>query len=291
MSTNSKDTEPPDEGNDPSSDGLTCYRHPGRETGVRCTRCDRPICPDCMREATVGFQCPECVREGGRTVREARTVFGGRVHAINGVVTWVLVAANVAMYGLQLAVSGSGLVYRLGLQPLAIATGEWWRLFTSAFLHSPQSLFHIAFNMLALIVLGPQLEALLGRLRFAVVYGLSALGGAALSYATGSLFLLAYGASGAIFGIFGAVLVVARRLQLDTRWILGLLAVNLVITFTAANIGWRAHIGGLVTGIALALAYAYAPRSSRTAVHITVSSGVAVLIGAVIVLRTLTIPV
>lgn len=267
----------------------TCYRHRDRETWLRCSRCERPICPDCMNEATVGFQCPDCVRGANRSVREGRTVFGGRVRPSTSLVAYTLIGVNVAAYFAQLATPGYGVVVRFAMEPSSVAAGEWWRLVTSAFLHAPGSIFHILFNMWALFVLGPPLEALLGRLRFATLYVLSALGGSALIYLTGLPEADSLGASGAIFGLFGATFIVARRLNLDTRWILGLLAVNLIITFTIAGISWQAHVGGLVTGLILGSAYAYAPRSSRTLIHLAASVGVGLLIVIVCAVSTITL--
>lgn len=269
------------------SSPATCYRHPGRETWLRCSRCDRPICPDCMNEATVGFQCPDCVRSGNRTMREGRTVFGGRVRRSTSRIAYALIGINVAVFIAELVVSGQSVVMRYGMLPSVVALGQWWRLITSAFLHAPGSIFHILFNMWALFVLGPPLEALLGRLRFATLYPLSALGGSALIYLVGPVNGLSIGASGAIFGLFGATFIVARRLNLDTRWILGLLAINLVITFTIPGISWQAHVGGLVTGLLLALAYAYAPRANRTLIHAAASAGMFLVIVAVCGVSTL----
>lgn len=269
------------------SGAATCYRHRDRETWLRCSRCDRPICPDCMHEATVGFHCPECVRSANRSVREARTVFGGRVRASTSTVTYTLIAVNVGVFVAQLATSGSRLVLEYGMVPTGVAAfGEWWRLITSAFLHAPGSIFHILFNMWALFVLGPSLEALLGRLRFAALYGLSALGGSALILLSGPPDVPSIGASGAIFGLFGATFVVAKRLNLDTRWIVGLLAINLVITFTIPAISWQAHVGGLVTGLVVAAAYAYAPRANRTAIHLAATVGAFLVIVAMCVAGT-----
>lgn len=268
---------------------LTCYRHRDRETWLRCSRCNRPICPDCMNEATVGFQCPDCVRSGNRSVREARTVFGGRVRPSTSRVAYTLIGINLAAFVAQLVVPGYGVVARFAMIPVNVASGEWWRLITSAFLHAPGSIFHILFNMWALFVLGPPLEALLGRLRFATLYILSALGGSALIYLTGPIGVPSIGASGAIFGLFGATFVVARRLNLDTRWIVGLLGINLVITFTIPNISWQAHVGGLVTGLILAAAYAYAPRASRTLIHVAASIGVFLVIVTVSLISTMTL--
>lgn len=273
----------------------TCYRHPGRETYVSCTRCERPICPDCMRDAAVGHQCPECVREGNRTVREARTVFGGRV-AARPVVTYVLIAINIVAYVAELAspkfVDDFEMLGQLKTQfgqvipGYGVADGEWYRLITAAFLHVPlnQGTFgitHILFNMWALWVLGPQLEQVLGRLRFTVLYFLSALGGNVL------LFLVdpgqpALGASGAIFGLFAAFFVVGRRLGMDTRGIAFLILINLMFTFTFSGISWEGHVGGLITGAILAAAFAYAPRNRQQAVQV----GASAIVAAVLVILT-----
>jgi membrane associated rhomboid family serine protease len=277
----------------------TCYRHPDRETYVSCTRCDRPICPDCMRDAAVGHQCPECVREGHRTVREPRTVFGGRV-AARPVVTLTLIAINVVAYIGELAspkfVADFEMLGQLKTQfgqiipGYGVADGEWYRLITAAFLHVPlnQGTFgitHILFNMWALWVLGPQLEQVLGRARFTVLYLLSALGGNVL------LFLvdpnqLALGASGAIFGLFAAFFVVGRRLGMDTRGILFLIVINLMFTFSFSGISWEGHVGGLITGAVLATAFAYAPRNRQQAVQVAASAIVAAVLVILTVVQT-----
>lgn len=261
----------------------TCFRHPDRETYVSCTRCDRPICPDCMRDAAVGFHCVECVREGTRTTPAPRTVFGGRL-AVGGRVTWTIIGINVVMFILQQTVPL--VTFQLSMVPIAVAQGEWYRLITSAFLHAPGSITHILLNMWALFILGPQLESTLGRLRFVALYLLSALGGSVLAYLVAPPGVAGIGASGAIFGLFGATFVVARRLRLDTRWIVVLLGINLVITFLVPNIDWRAHVGGLVTGVVLALAYAYAPRGSRTLFHAGAAAGILVLFAVLLAIRT-----
>lgn len=272
-----------------------CYRHPGRATNIRCTRCERPVCSDCMVSASVGFQCPDCVREGGRTVREARTIAGARVRrdpatGTNAVVTKTLIGLNLAVFVLVLAV-GDDVVDRLMLVGRAIidnhwagvAEGEYYRLLTAAFLH--QEAWHILFNMVSLWVLGPPLEAVLGRTRFLVVYLVSAFGGTAASYLIAAQNQGSLGASGAVFGLFGAAIVVGHRMKADLRPLIALLVVNLVITFLNTKwIDWRAHIGGLVIGAITAVCLVHAPKNHRLAAQVvSVGAVVAVLVGVVLV--------
>jgi membrane associated rhomboid family serine protease len=270
-----------------SEDVLTCYRHPGRETGVRCARCERPICPQCMVPAAVGFQCPECVTAGRRSIRAPRTVYGGRVGG--GLdATRVLIAINVVVFLATLSsgasvITGAGTsaVYaKFALVPAAVADGQWWRLVTSMFLHF--GLPHIALNMLALWVIGTQVEAMLGRLRFLALYFLAGIGGGLLSFAAGPVLEVAAGASGAIFGLFGALYVLARRRGLETGGIVGIIALNLVFSFTFSNIDWRGHVGGLVTGIVVAAVLAYSPAGPARDRAQALGTGVVALVLAAI---------
>jgi membrane associated rhomboid family serine protease len=240
-----------------------CYRHPDRVTYVRCNRCHRYICPECMRDAAVGHQCLECVREGARTVRQPRTQFGGRAGSTTPLITYTLIAVNVLAFVAQTA--SASVERELTLWSPAVADGELYRLITSAFLHS--GITHLLFNMFALFVVGPPLEAWLGRLRFGALYGLSALGGSVLVYLLSPLDVPTEGASGAVFGLFAATFVVARAVNVDIRWVVVMIGLNLVITFTVPSISWQGHVGGLVTGGLLALAYAYAPREHRNAIQ------------------------
>jgi len=258
-----------------------CPRHPGRVSYVRCQRCERPVCPECQRPAAVGVQCVDCVREGSRGVRGARTAFGGTAVA-NGKprVTQTIVAICVLVYLAQL--SSDDVSARFLYAPFT-TVAEPWRMITSAFLHSPTQLLHILFNMWALWLTGPYLEGLLGRARFAALYLLSAFGG--------SVFLLllanphdpdqwlrgAYGASGAVFGLFAALFIVQRRLRLDTAGIVVMIGINAVIGFLpGTNIAWQAHLGGLVTGLAAGAALAYAPKERRTPFQVV---GLVVVLG------------
>lgn len=277
---------PPPTGASPTGDRAaprTCYRHTDRETGVSCTRCGRPICPDCMVEAAVGFHCPGCVAEGNRSVRQARTVFGGKVIE-KTYVTWALLGLIAAGFVLQQLTPGIATV--LGMHGYSVYLGgEWYRLITSAFLHG--GIFHLLFNGYALFLLGNALERWLGHGRFLALWLLGALSGSVLSLlaAPGQLSI---GASGAIFALFGAAFVTGRRLGLDMRMILVLLVVNLGITFLVPNISWTAHIGGLVAGFAVGAVFALLPRGRvdhrrRTLVHTSMAGAYAVLLAALLI--------
>ncbi|HZI97933.1 MAG TPA: rhomboid family intramembrane serine protease [Actinomycetales bacterium] len=247
-----------------------CPRHPDRESYVRCQRCERPTCAECQRDAAVGIQCVDCVRESAQGVREARTAFGGRVGDGRPLVTYTVIGACVVTFVLQLA--SPAVTSALAFAP-ALAESEPWRFVTSAFLHSTGLFFHILLNMYALWLIGPYLESLFGRARFAAFYLTSAIGGS-----VGFLLLAepvnqfgqltsTVGASGAVFGLFGALVIVQRKLGRDLGQILVLIGINTVLGFVIPNIAWQAHLGGLVTGVAVAAALAYAPRERRTAVQ------------------------
>jgi membrane associated rhomboid family serine protease len=283
---------PPDQDQDQSQAAPpVCYRHPGRPTYVSCVRCGRPACPDCLRPAAVGHQCVDCIKGQNRGVRQASGRFGGQVTA-GATVTWTLVAINVVCYIVELVypniINDGVMVARFDPQ-IGVADGQVYRLITSAFLHEPLGsglgILHIAFNMWALIIVGPQLERVLGRLRFLAVYLVSALGGSVLYYLIAPVATPALGASGAIFGLFGAWFVMARRMRVDARQIIGLIVLNLAIGFFVPNIGWQAHVGGLVAGAALTAAYAYAPRPNRALIQGAATVAIVALLIAGIVLR------
>ncbi|OBA84036.1 rhomboid family intramembrane serine protease [Mycobacterium sp. 1164966.3] len=265
----------------------TCYRHPDRVTYVRCTRCEQPICSDCMRSAAVGHQCVECVRAGAKTIRQPRTEFGGRERSGTPVLTYVLIAINVAVFILQL--SSRNLELTLAMWPWGVAKGELYRLLTSAFVHTGPA--HLLLNMWALYVVGPPLEIWLGRLRYSALYALSALGGSVLVDLLAAPGSAAAGASGAIFGLFGAVFVVARRLNLDVRGVIAVIVFNLLFTFvvpavSSHRISWQAHIGGLVTGALVAAAYVYAPKASRNLIQAGVTVAVVAVFAGLVWWRT-----
>lgn len=254
-----------------------CPRHPDRESYVRCQRCERPACPECQRPAAVGVHCVDCVREASRTGRQARTAFGGQVRRGRPVVTLTLIGACVAVFLLQMA--SPAITTDLGFAPAAAGV-EPWRFLTAAFLHG--SWIHIAFNMYVLFTIGTYLEQVLGRSRFAAVYLVSAFGGSVgslllASPSSGAWFQLSVGASGAVFGLFGALLVVQRKLRQNPGQIVVLILINGVIGFVVPNIAWQAHLGGLVTGAALGAVMALAPQRVRTPVQL-VGTGVVLLV-------------
>lgn len=287
----------------------TCYRHPQRETYVRCTRCDRYICPDCMREAAVGHQCVECVREGNKTVRQARTVFGASVSQ-PPVVTYVLIGLNLLAYLAEIAMpsvldrfgmiglaligpDGAQYVYEGadggGYQLVGVAAGEWYRLFTGAFLHLPPStgfgVLHIGFNLMWVWTLGRQVEQELGWVRYLSLYLLSALGSSALVLLLDPLSSVV-GASGAVFGLAVAAFVIGRRVghgAVDNRLMIFFLV---WLVASAGFASWQGHLGGLLAGGALVLAYAYAPAERRLALHAAATVGLALVLSGLVVAKS-----
>jgi len=279
------------------ADVPTCFRHPERETYLSCVRCGRPACPECLRSAPVGQQCVECIREGNQGVRRPAAMFGGRAVS-DALVTYTLVGLNVLFYLVEwvyprivsyLDLVGGARDPALHNQVVGVAAGEEYRLITSAFLHEPGFAgfgpAHIIFNMWALLLVGPGLERLLGRARFLAVYLLSALGGAVLFYVLVPPYQQALGASGAVFGLFGAWFVVSRRLQVDTRAIVILIVINLAFGFFVGGIAWQDHVGGLITGGLLTAAYAYAPRQHRALVQAGATVAVVALLVAAVMIR------
>lgn len=258
---------------EPSAQVPVCPRHPDRPSYVRCQRCGRPACPDCQRAAAVGFQCIDCVNETKRTTPEVRTVYGGAVATGKPLVTFGIIAACVVVYALQMLIPGD-FVYKQFAYNNVFAAPQYgafepWRMLTSAFLHSPDSLLHILLNMYTLWIFGQALEPVLGRIRFLALYLVSAIGGS-VGYlllnpllVPGQGLVGLVGASGAIFGLFGAMLLVQRRRGGDTRQLWVLIAINGVIGFLIPHIAWQAHLGGLITGGLCAAVLAYTPRGRR----------------------------
>jgi len=278
-----------------------CYRHADRETYISCQRCGRPICPDCMMQASVGFHCPECVREGRATSPQARTSFGGKVSDGSSIVTVALIAVNALVFVLALATGGGNGEFattlalmpdssqwppRFGLE--GVAQGSYWQLVTSTFLHV--EVLHIALNMIGLWIFGTFLESQLGRWRYLALYLVTGLVGSVAVYWLAPLGSLSYGASGSVFGLFGAALVVLLKQKRDVSQLLLLLGLNLVITFTVGNISWQAHLGGLAAGLAMGAGFAYAPRAQRTTLHVGMTAALVALGVVLVVLRSAALP-
>jgi len=269
-----------------------CYRHTDRDAYISCQRCERLICPDCMRDASVGFQCPSCISEGKKSVRSARTMAGGLVSTNVGKVSMVLIGINVAAYVVQLATGGrDGEVFRQGamvggsvlFQDATIATGvadgAWWRPLTSAFLHL--NLLHLAFNMYALYLFGPFVEKALGTWRFIVAYLTMAIVASAFVYVLSDPRSLTVGASGAIFGLFALALVLQLKAKIDVTGLLVLLGINAVLSLRA-NISWQGHLGGFIAGLVIAAAVAYPPKPYRQ--HAQIAAFVVLVVGSALAL-------
>jgi membrane associated rhomboid family serine protease len=269
----------------PVTDAPVCYRHPSKQTFVRCTRCERPICPECMNEASVGHQCPECVAAGARGQRPVRTAFGGSAAGRGGVVTRTLIGVNVLILVLSFVTGGSAaiggggwggllggntpLTNKLAIisSPALYAADPWqyYRLFTAMFVH--YGLLHLLVNMYVLWILGRDLERALGPVRFTAIYLLAGLGGNVAAYLFSAPGTATAGASTAIFGLMGAILVILRRLKLSVAPILPTIVINVIFTLTISNISIAGHLGGLVAGAATAAVIAYAPRGNRDRVQ------------------------
>jgi membrane associated rhomboid family serine protease len=255
----------------------TCYRHPDQVTGVHCTRCNRPICTDCMRPAAVGYQCPECVKEAQHTgPRRPVSLTLGR----SGGLTRVLILACVGMFVVEFATGASSLfsfngdlqkMYNLGASNAGAISGvahivdyrclpgsftpQYWRLFTNMFLH--WGAIHLLLNMYALYLFGPLIEEAYGSGRFLALYVTTGLLASTASYAFGPAFNFAAGASGAIFGLLGVWFAYNyRRREMrfhraNLQGAITLIALNLIIGFSFSGIDWRAHVGGLISGAVL----------------------------------------
>jgi len=273
-----------------------CYRHPDVQTRVHCTRCERPICPDCMIPAPVGFQCPECVEEARREFRKGP----GRPFRGGISVTKALLVAIAIPFVIEIVVGGpralfdpSGqLLFDLGaMAPPAVANGQFWRLFTAMFLHA--GLLHVALNAYFFWLFGRVVESVFGRTWMLLIFLVSGFLASVASYAFGPVVALAVGASGAISGVFGAFIAYNyRRRHLaanaaNLRMALTVIVLNAFIAIAYSSIDWRAHVGGLVAGFALGyLADDAVPARQRAVARF---AGVATLVAlgiALVVWRT-----
>jgi membrane associated rhomboid family serine protease len=257
-----------------------CYRHPNRETGVSCSNCGRPICPDCMTSTSVGMRCPECARQGRTRVHTMRSMTN------EPRLTYILIGINViagigAMSGGGVGSAGGTLVDHGGLSRHFIQEGEYYRLLTAGFLHA--GLFHLLTNMLSLWILGSMIEPAVGSWRFGLIYFVSLLCGS-----LGALLLspdsLTVGASGAIFGLLAAAAVVAwnRGFNLMESGLGLWIGLNLLITFTIPNISIGGHIGGLIGGAIVTLLLVELPDRMRVPPIVPVALSAALGAGAVV---------
>lgn len=238
-----------------------------------------------MREASVGFQCPPCVTTGVKAQRQPKTILGGQISANPTSVTSILIGVNLVAFVAMLATGGiRGAVADAGaMWAFGVAHGEYWRLLTSAFLHS--GMMHIAFNMFALYLFGPAIEAALGRVKYLLSYITLAVAASVWVYWLSPVNAATVGASGVVFGLLGMVLVFMIWTKQDVTGLVILLAINAVISLQG-NVSWQAHLGGFVTGVILAAVFVYAPRERQQLIHTLAFSGLWLLIIAATMLRT-----
>jgi membrane associated rhomboid family serine protease len=230
-----------------------------------------------MIPAPVGFQCPDCVANAAAQIRQPTTITGAPTIQ-RPLVTYSLIGISVAVFLVQLVAGINAVAGDWGMWPVGIALGgEWWRLVTAAFLHG--SFLHIAFNMYVLFALGPTLERILGHSRYLILYLLSALGGGVASYLISDMNTVSVGASGAIFGLMGALVVAGRRLRYDVTQVLVLLGINVVIGFISPGVDWRAHLGGLITGAIVAAIFVLPAPRHRIAVQV---AGIVILVAVMV---------
>lgn len=302
MSDNGAGGQPPQQqwaGQQPGGPSV-CPRHPDREAYVRCQRCGRPACPECQRPAAVGIHCVDCVRETARAAPTVRTVFGGRQGTGTPVATYTIIAICVIIFAIQWV--SDSITGEFAFAPF-LGWTEPWRFVSAMFLHSPRSLMHIGFNMYALYILGSYLEPLMGRARFLAVYLISGIGGqvgVVLLAGNPTLAGLAsgqdqawvtpvVGASGAIFGLFGALIVLNRHLNRSVAGIYGIVLINAVLGFVIPNIAWQAHLGGFVTGLAGAGILVLA-RRGRKAILWPGLTGLLLVVVGIAVVKYLMVP-
>lgn len=258
----------------------SCYRHPDRQSWVLCQRCGRTICPECQTQAAVGVHCPECVAEARQSQprRAPSVVRAFRAGSTKPVVTYSIMGVAALVFVLQQLVPG--LSQQLTFYPLFTPVAPW-ALLTSVFAHA--SLIHLGVNLLSLYLFGPTLEQMLGRARFLAMYLLAGCGGSV------AVMLLeprggVLGASGAVFGLFGAFFVIMRGLGGNATPLLVVIVLNLGMGFFISNISWQAHLGGLIVGSLIALVYLRTRADSRRVAQVLLVTAIAVaLVGAVVV--------
>ncbi|WP_235933855.1 rhomboid family intramembrane serine protease [Agromyces humi] len=261
-----------------------CYRHPDRQSYILCQRCGRTICPECQTQAPVGVICPECMREQRATAPRTKPAAWTRVRSAAGrgapVVTYSLIGITALVYLLQW-IPGLGVTNALFFSPVFMTEvlPEPWRAITSVFLHSTSLFVHILLNMYTLWIFGRLLEPMLGRIRFLALYLISGLAGSIGVVVFAAPTTQVLGASGAIFGLMGAFVVIQRRLGGNMTQLYVLLAINLAIGFIpGANISWQAHLGGLIGGALVGLILLETRSRSRRGLQIGLLIGLAVVL-------------
>ncbi len=262
-----------------------CPRHPDRVSYVRCQRCQQPVCADCQQPAAVGVQCVSCVAEARKGDRPHLTVTGGRAsRSQTPVLTIGIIAICVAVWLGELTIPR--VFEEVAFAPF-LGESEPWRLLTSAFAHSPNSPMHIMFNMLALWLVGGYLETILGKARYIGLYVASALAGTVvwLLFQPVNSTIPVVGASGAVFGLFGAVVVLNRHLGRDSSGMIATIGINAVIGFLIPNVAWQAHLGGMLAGAVIAFVLTEARKRRNPAIAWTGIVAVIVLCVVVAVLK------
>jgi membrane associated rhomboid family serine protease len=259
-----------------------CYRHPDRLTGITCQRCRRPICGECMTEASVGFQCPRCVGVGRSTVRQARTRFGAAVRPGDAIATKVLMGSFVAVWLIDLVTGGLASVL-LAMSNSYVLIGQFWRLVTTSFVSG--QLLGVLMNLLVLWLAGRALESELGRSRFILLFLASGFGGATLFFLVAPVTSWSVGAASAIVGLLAANTIGKAKSGEDVRPDIGLLVLLVLYAVLVgfASFGWVSLIGGIIVGGASGAILAYAPRQNRMAIQLVgMLALVAVCLGLVV---------
>jgi membrane associated rhomboid family serine protease len=251
-----------------------CYEHPDRLAGAVCRSCERPICADCMVQAPVGWHCRSCVRRNAKTSPVVRYRPGNNLPGFwQTPVTLSLIAINIIVY----FVTASSPHVQFDGEEIGVLVyqGDWYRLLTSMFVH--YSVEHIGLNMISLLIVGRWVEPVVGPWRYLGTYLVSGFGGSVAVYLFTNPLTPSAGASGAIFGLFGAYFVLARRASADTSGIVVLIGVNLAYSFAVAGVSWQAHIGGLVTGMAVAYVLSVARHRDKR-IEVALSAGALVIL-------------
>jgi membrane associated rhomboid family serine protease len=263
-----------------------CYRHPDRESFIRCQRCGRTICPECQTQAAVGVHCPECVKQARAAHPQSARITTRATRALGTasgrpIVTYTIIALCLVIYGIQF-LTGDTLT-NLWLYAPGYTVIEPWRMITSIFIHL--SIFHVLINMYSLYVIGPALEALLGRIRYLALFLIAGFGGSVGVLLIASPNTGAAGASGAIFGLLGAFFIIQRKMGGNLAQLTVVIVLNLVIGFVIPGIAWQAHVGGLIAGAAVAFVYLETRRINQRPLQVVLTAAIVVLLIVITALK------